>query len=431
MKVALINPSVPAALKKENLGLAYIAASLQADGHKTRILDEIAGQDVDQGLDAFGPDIVGISFMTMFAGHVYELADRIRATRGLTVVFGGPHAAALPEEALLHGDCVIRGEAERAFPALLTRGRVEGVIDADSPEALDALPMPDRAQLDLEFYAAAREGFAGFSYRNLGLITSRGCPFRCDFCINSKRPSPLRLHSTERVIEEISYLVERHHIESVAFFDEFAAARPERFRAICERMIEEGFDSLRWECQMHSLRVDSDLLKLMKRAGCVQVGIGFESGSQRVLDLMRKNSTVEGNLEAAKRVQEAGLRVRGCFIIGTPGETRDDVEQTQRFIEAAKIDFASINYLTPFPGSTLFDRYAGQIAAAGVPWEHFTTGDPQTFTCNNAMAPDEQRRLFAKIRARHTFRNYSWQEMGRLALKNPRYALHIASRFFR
>jgi hypothetical protein len=89
MRIALINPSVPKSLKKENLGLAYLSATLQADGHQTRIIDEIAGQDIERGLDEFRPDIVGISFMTMYALRAYELADRIRKERGLTVVMGG------------------------------------------------------------------------------------------------------------------------------------------------------------------------------------------------------------------------------------------------------------------------------------------------------------------------------------------------------
>ncbi len=392
MKVALINPGAPGALRKENLGLAYLAAALEADGHKTRILDEI------------------------------------RAGRGLPVVFGGAHPTALPEEALEHGDCVIRGEAELTFPKVLTSGHIEGVIEGQAPEDLDALPVPARSQLDLDFYTDAREGFAGFSYRNLGLITSRGCPFFCEFCANSKRRSPMRLHSTERVIEEIRYLVERYHVESISFFDELAAAQPRRFRDICERMIEEGFDSLRWECQIHARTVKPDLLKLMKRAGCVQIGIGFESGSQRALDQMAKETTVEANLEAAHRVHEAGLRVRGCFIIGTPGETREDIERTERFIKQAQIDFVSINYLTPYPGTTLYDRYADKIATSGIAWERYTTGDPGTFTCNDAMPVDEQKQVFEKLRARHAYNNYSWREMARLAVKKPRYALHIASR---
>ena len=120
MKIALINPSVPRSLKKENLGLAYLSATLQADGHQTRIIDEIAGDDVWQGIDEFKPDIAGISFMTMYALRAYEIAGRIKKERGLTVVMGGAHPTAMPEEAIQHGDCVIRGEAEWSFPHAIT-----------------------------------------------------------------------------------------------------------------------------------------------------------------------------------------------------------------------------------------------------------------------------------------------------------------------
>lgn len=428
MRIALINPSAPTALKKENLGLAYLAAALEAAGYRTRIIDEIAGHDVERGLDEFRPDLAGISFMTMYAPRAYALADHIRSRRGLPVVLGGAHPTALPDEAIEHADCVIRGEAEVVFPTIVSSGRIEGVVDPEPPAELDALPLPNREQLDLDYYAAAGEELAGLSYRTLGVITSRGCPFYCDFCVNSKRDARLRFHSAERVIEEIRYLVDRHHIESVAFYDELMATDTGRFKAICERILQEGLHHLRWECQMHARTAKPDILALMQQAGCVQVAIGFESGSQRILDRVNKNATVEQNLEAARRVHEARLRLRGCFIVGTPGETREDIEKTQRFIKEAAINFTSIHYLTPYPGTALFDQLADKIAASKIPWDRFTTGDPNTFICNDAMPAAEQKRLFEKLRARAAFHNYSWPEMLKRAVKKPRHALHVATR---
>jgi radical SAM superfamily enzyme YgiQ (UPF0313 family) len=427
MRIALINPSVPKSLKKENLGLAYLSATLQADGHQTRIIDEIAGQDIERGLDEFRPDIVGISFMTMYALRAYELADRIRKERGLTVVMGGAHPTAMPEEALEHSDCVIRGEAEWTFPQAITSGKLEGIIEPMVPPELDAIPEPRRDQLDLDQYAAAGEEIAGFSYRTLGIITSRGCPFVCNYCINSKRETKLRFHSPQRVVEEIRYLVDRHHIESIAFFDELMATDIDRFRDICEAMIQADLHRLKWECQIHARRIRPDVLHLMKRAGCVQVTIGFESGSQRMLDRMVKHSSVEANMAAARHIHEAGLRVRGCFIIGTPGETIEDVELTRRFIRNAKIDFASIHYLTPYPGTALFDEFKDEILNAGITWDRFTAGDPDTFNCNKSMSPALQKKLFLKLSARQVFRNYTWPEMVKRAIRNPRHAIHVVS----
>lgn len=427
MKIALVNPSVPRSLKKENLGLAYISATLQEDAHQTRIIDEIAGQNVEEELDAFRPDIVGISFMTMYAQRAYELADRIKKERGLTVVMGGAHPTAMPEEAIQHSDCVVRGEAEWTFPKVIASGKVEGIVDIEVPPVLDDLPEPRRDQLDLDLYASAGEEIAGFSYRTLGIITSRGCPFECNYCINSKRETKLRFHSPERVVHEIKYLVDRHHIESIAFYDELMATDIDRFRLICEAMIAHGLDSLKWECQIHARRIRPDVLELMKRAGCVQITIGFESGSERMLERMVKHASVEDNMRAARLIHEAGLRVRGCFIIGTPGETPEDIELTRKFIRDAKIDFASIHYLTPYPGTALYDEFAEQIHAAGITWDKFTAGDPDTFNCNPAMSPELQKRLFLKLSARQAFRNYTWPEMIKRAIRNPRHALHVVS----
>jgi radical SAM superfamily enzyme YgiQ (UPF0313 family) len=427
MKIALINPSVPRSLKKENLGLAYLSATLQADGHQTRIIDEIAGDDVWQGIDAFRPDVVGISFMTMYALRAYQIADRIKKERGLTVVMGGAHPTAMPEEALQHSDCVIRGEAEWSFPRAITSGKLAGIIEPEVPTQLDALPEPRRDQLNLDLYAAAGEEIAGFSYRTLGIITSRGCPFVCNYCINSKRETQLRFHSAERVVDEIQYLVNRHKIESIAFYDELMATDIDRFRDICEAMIAHNLHHLKWECQIHARRIRPDVLRLMKRAGCVQITIGFESGSQRMLDRMVKHATVEQNMQAARYIHEAGLRVRGCFIIGTPGETEEDVKLTQQFIKQAEIDFASIHYLTPYPGTALFDEFKDRILKAGVTWDKFTAGDPDTFNCNDEMSPEVQKKLFLQLSARQAFRNYSWTEMAKRAIKNPRHALHVVS----
>jgi len=428
MKIALINPTVKGSLKKENLGLANLAAALESAGHKTRILDEIAGQDVDSGLDEFRPDIVGISFMTMYALRAYELAARIKKERGLTIVMGGAHPTALPEEAIQHSDCVIRGEAEWAFAKLIDSGKIEGIIEAPSPDCLDDLPIPSRWQLDLDTYAGAGEELAGFSYRTLGVITSRGCPFKCNFCINSKREAPLRFHGPERVIEEIKYVRNRHHIESVAFYDELMATDAKRFKGICEAMIQNGLNDLKWECQMHAKTFRPDVLKLMKEAGCVQVSVGFESGSQRVLDTINKSATVEQNMDAARMAHEAGLRIRGCFIVGTPGETKDDVKKTEKFIKKAKVDFASVHYVTPLPGTALFDQFRERIDQANISWDKFTCGDPDTLNCNDAMSVDEQRRLFERLSARSALRNYTIPEMAKRAIANPHHAWHVTKK---
>ncbi|PCJ64732.1 MAG: hypothetical protein COA73_03355 [Candidatus Hydrogenedentota bacterium] len=427
MKIALINPSVPGSLKKENLGLANLAASLEAAGHTTRILDEIAGQNVDAGLDEFKPDLVGISFMTMYALRAYELAASIKK-RGLTVVMGGAHPTAVPEEAIEHCDCVIRGEAEWAFPKLIDSGKIEGIVDSTPPETLDDLPIPSRWQLDLETYAAAGEELAGFNYRTLGVITSRGCPFKCNFCINSKREAKLRFHSPDRVIEELRYVKDRHHIQSIAFYDELMATDAKRFKGICEAMIQNDLHDLKWECQMHAKTFRPDVLQLMKEAGCVQVAVGFESGSQRVLDTINKSSTVEQNMEAASMAHEAGLRVRGCFMVGTPGETVEDVKQTERFIKKAKVDFTSVHYVTPMPGTALYEQFKDRIEAAKVPWDKFTCGDPDTLNCNDAMSVEEQRRLFERLSARSALRNYTIPEMARRAIQNPHHAWHVTKK---
>ena len=430
MKILLVNPGSDRALKKENLGLAYLAACLEQKGHCIKIADEVAGENALQSVEIFHPDLVGVSFMTMYAPRAYAIADAVRK-RGIPVLFGGAHPTALPEEAIQHADLVIRGEAERTLPELLEAGTLEGIVDAKPEMDLDTLPFPDRSKLNLDFYCHSGEEIAGLSYRTLGLITSRGCPYHCEFCINSRRETPLRFHGVDRVIEEIQFLASHYPIQAIAFYDELMATDIERFRAICEAMIAKRLNHLRWECQAHARLLNPELLPLMKRAGCEQVAIGFESGSQRILDLIKKNSTPERNLEIARKVKEAGMRLRGCFVIGTPGETHEDIAKTEKFIRDARIDFASIHFLTPYPGTALFERYAEAIGAKGTSWEKFTTGDPDAFICNDVIPPEEQKKIYEQLCARQAFRNYSWCDMARRALKNPRHALHVAAKLLR
>jgi radical SAM superfamily enzyme YgiQ (UPF0313 family) len=243
--------------------------------------------------------------------------------------------------------------------------------------------------------------------------------------VNSKREVCLRFHGPERVVAELEELVGRYAIQSVAFYDELIASDTARFRRLCQLMIDRGLNRLRWECQMHPTSVTPKLLHLMKEAGCLQVAMGFESGSQRVLDAIGKRTTVERNLEAAHRAREAGLKVRGCFVLGMPGETAEDIQRTERFIDEAPIDFAGVHFLTPMPGTALFDRYADRIRAANAGWDTFTAGDPQTFVCNDAMPAEEQRRAFLRLSARLAFRNYTWGEKLRRAMREPRRAVHV------
>jgi len=129
MNVALVNPGSPRALKKENLGLAYLAATLRADGHQVCIVDEVAGQNLVSRLESFKPDIIGISFMTMFAPRAYALAARLRKQFRVPLIAGGAHPTALPQEACRYFDLVIRGEAEIAFPHILRDNITSGVVE--------------------------------------------------------------------------------------------------------------------------------------------------------------------------------------------------------------------------------------------------------------------------------------------------------------
>ena len=266
-------------------------------------------------------DVVGISSITRTQPPAYELAHRLKKLNPrLRIVFGGPHVTALPEEALEHGDVVVRREGDLTFVELLERTaedkedpclkEVQGISYRDgngnthhnpdrpflTSEELSDLPFPD-------YPAQVRRGIS-----NSVIVTSRGCPFHCDFCaVISQFGSGYRFLDVDRTVALIEHTL-RQTRKPVFFGDDNFNARPERTGAILERILEKGIRMPSWGAQVRvEAAQDRDLLALMKRAGCSKVYVGFESINPESLELYNKRSSREKNEDAIHRFHEAGL----------------------------------------------------------------------------------------------------------------------------
>lgn len=390
-KILLVNPGylVPGTYgAMEPFGLAYLASFMLQHGYEVKISDEIAGDDFEKDLELFKPDLVGVTSTTQLSKRAYQILDHARKRRFPTVM-GGPHASALPEDAARHADLVVVGEGEAALLEI-ARGTAKGpIVRSDKPQDLDRLPFPARDLLRMDFYLDLRDRFPDhvFNFAPPGAVTSsvmvsRGCPYRCIFCYNPWRN--VRSRSVANVMEELLLLKNKYGVTAITLADEEIFFNKERALELFRRMVEEKLN-FTWSCSARANLITPELLAAAKQAGCVKVSIGFESGSQRILDILQKRTTVEQNRAAVKMCRDAGIKIGGYFMIGNPTETLEDIELTRRFIRESAIDYVGLFICTPLPGTELFEKYVDKAKAGSILWENLNYSDCE-IPVNNVLS---------------------------------------------
>jgi anaerobic magnesium-protoporphyrin IX monomethyl ester cyclase len=373
------------------LGLAYVAAALQRRGHRVEIWDNEIAPEPPAPLEQYA--LVGISSDTSKAPRAYALARRAREA-GAVVVMGGPHPTFLPDEALAQGaDFVVLGEGEEIFPELVERllaggaGRSAGAAEIGDlpgvhhrgrsspppvpppPRDLDRLPFPARELLEMHRYRRLELR----ARKITPLVSSRGCPFVCDFCSSAAFSTPSwRPRSPESVLEELELLVRRFSFGAVAFTDDAFMISPSRVAAIAEGILRRGLDVLWWSfARVDTVLAHPELLPLMHRSGARTVFLGIESGSQEELDELGKGTQVHQAREAVELLRRHGIDTIASFILGAPGETRESLERTIRLARRLRPAAAQFSLLTPYPGTDLYRRLHDRI------WQH----DWSAFDC--------------------------------------------------
>lgn len=365
------------------LGLCYIAAYIEKHNYDVEILD---GQIIDYGrimeiIEKKQPDVVGIGCTTPSFPSALKTAQGIRRISPDTIiVIGGNHIAKLVEETLQF-DCFdvgVLGEAEITFLnlvksieasgkselkevkgiALKENGKIAITENGPFIRNLDEMPFPARHLIPplSEYHPTPA------SYRRLphaDLMTSRGCPYSCTFCDNGIFGVSYRERSPENVVEEIELLISKYGVRDIKFFDDVFTLNKKRLHKICELLKERKID-LPWSCLTRADLVDKETLMAMKKAGCWQVLFGLESGDQRILDIVRKRTTVEKNAKAVKLAHEAGLSVRADYLFGIPGDSIESMEKTLDFAINLNTDLAHFNKFTPYPGNEIYEQLVRQ-----------------------------------------------------------------------
>lgn len=360
------------------ISIGILAGFLRERELSVIILDEDV-VDIGYGImDSFlkqckKPRIVGITAMTANVAKGYDIAEMVKAIdRNAIVVFGGIHATVIPDE-VLHNqnvDFIVKGEGEYIFLELIHQikgGRIE-------PDKLEGIGFKDNGQIvytkpsmkmiDVnEIPMFPYDMFDPAKY-NLGFIlTSRGCPFDCIFC--SQRAITKRRYryvASDRVIEELDYLVNNMKQSNITFFDDYFTGHKNRVLELCEKIKGKGLHKkASFFAQSRGDSVDREVLKAMKSANFNCLMLGFETASEDLMQLINKKETVLDNINAVKLAKELGFATEATFIYGFPTETFNDRFKALSLAIDIGIDRARFNNATPYPGTHLYEMVKDKI----------------------------------------------------------------------
>ena len=380
-----------------SLGIAYIAAYTEKKGHTVNIIDSEANcynfDDIKRNIKDFKPEVIGMQTFCTNLSRCYKIAEITKNINSdIKIILGGAQATLSPKEIIKQKniDFIICGEGEITFTHLLDAleckknlKEVNGLIWKDKDKVIinksqelikdiSILPFPARHLLPMEKYHSS----ANLSGKHtLNIMTSRGCPFRCAYCSGHLTFGKThRYNSTENVIGEIKELIIRYKADSIQFYDETFTANRNRVIELCDSMIKEKI-KIPWSCFTRVNLVDEELLRKMKDAGCYLIFFGLESGVQRLLNLIKKDITLEQQKRAVDLCKKVGIEVWGSFILALPTETIEDAKQTIDWAIKLNLDYVQFPICTPFPGTELYEicKKSGGILTED--WENFLTWD--------------------------------------------------------
>jgi anaerobic magnesium-protoporphyrin IX monomethyl ester cyclase len=402
MNIALIFPRTRYPSGQPPLGILSLAAYLRRESDvQVDIFDLTFHKNpfdyLRDGLSAQRYDMVGVSVMTSMVRDAEHASAIARQTDPQAlVIWGGPHATVLPAAslALPDVDAVAIGEAEETLLELVQQGgdptdvagiwhkTADGSIVQNPPRPLirdlSSLPWPARDLVDMRTYARAWYSLTAADPTLLGtsVITSRGCPYGCTYCQPTLRylfGKKVRRRSVDDVLDELVHLKEVYDLNAFMFEDDtFIIHRPwvKEFSAGLKEM-NLGF---RWGCNVRADLTTRDLLQPMVEAGLVQINVGIESGTQRILDqIYDKRITIEDVRRAVDIAKSLGLKVGGYFMIGAPTEREEEIENTIRFAAQLPIDEAAFNITTPLPGTYLWEQTQDLVGGDIAEFDYYHT----------------------------------------------------------
>jgi radical SAM superfamily enzyme YgiQ (UPF0313 family) len=429
VRIALVNPPFLPGVMRHPLnvpiGLAYLAAVAEKNGHVVQVIDclpvDMNFDEMKSKVTAFNPDIIGVTSMTSTSQSALQATKVLKeACPNAMTVVGGPHVTFADTDTLNECpemDVVVRGEGEETLLDLARcvtsekkldevlgitfrkNGKIVKMPDRPLIQNLDELPFPALKHFKLSDYKI-------YGKMYLPIITSRGCPFGCSFCVSSRMVgNTLRARSPKNVADELEWLKNENGAEAYVFYDDMLTFDKKRILEICEEIKRRKIE-LPWDCTTRVDQISKELLAKMKEADCQEVFFGVESGCQMILDKVHKRTSPELNERAIKLAKEVGLFVAISIIVGYPGETRDTVKQSLDFVRRVKPDDVFLCVAMPYPGTELratVEKLGWKMTSD---WRYYDTMTP---VFENPELPSED-----ILKIRRDFYNY---------LYSPRYIL--------
>ncbi|MGZ7107795.1 MAG: B12-binding domain-containing radical SAM protein, partial [Methanobacterium sp.] len=401
-EVVLINPLDGGHLK-EGLGikipplnLMYLASVLEKESISVKIIDDdlyqLGHEKIASLVSKIDPQVVGITATTATIKIALNYIKEAKSLLpNILTVIGGPHPTFMPVETLKEEDSldtVVMGEGEETIVDVVTNfeknglnylSEVRGISYRDDDKIRQNLPRPLIKNLD-EIPFPARHLIPFKEYKTSknqagGIITSRGCVFSCNYCSSSLiMGKKYRSRSPGNVVDELEELTEKYNIREIAFLDDIFMLNKRRARAIAEEIHDRNID-LSFVTSSRVDTVERDLLKCLKDVGMSTLYCGVESGSQRVLDLMGKGITLKHAEDAIKAAKDVDVDVMGSFILGYPGETSEEMDQTIDFAIKLDPDYSQFSILTPFPGTPLYYELKEKGLLETEDWNKYTVLD--------------------------------------------------------
>jgi len=373
MFINAIDPTSEIQSRFPPLGLAYLASSLRNHFGQNAFEFKIVDRDVKNEMEGFRPDVVGITSVSQNYQRATNYARQAHV-RKIPVIMGGIHVSSLPESLSGYVDVVVIGEGERTIIDLFGFFMKKGVFpkenladipgiafrDFDIPvgkydfikikftskrepiRVLDQIPFParDLLRIDSRTY----------------MFSSRGCPYRCVFCASTHFWGKMRMFSAEYVVSEIKELVEKYGVNFITFCDDLMIADVARLETIVSLLQKEKFQGkVKFSVNARASHIDEYVVRLLEKMNVVSVGMGLESGNDRVLHYLKgNNGSVSDNQKAIFTLQRHGIAANASFVIGSPEESKEEIMDTYRFIKNSGLNFVDTYVLIPFPGTPIW-----------------------------------------------------------------------------
>jgi len=368
--------------KCPNLGIGTLAAVLEEKEYDVKITDcfglELTKKEIIENIREQGPNLILIGAVTAnfsISMEILQAAKKINPN--VVTIMGGPHVSVNPESSskeLGIIDYIVIGEAEETISELvdfvkgkndLKKEEIKGIMYIDSdkkivktPERdvvknIDELPIP-------AYHLFPMEKYHSYGWLNLGrkfttMITSRGCPFKCNFCQSSIQAKYWRQRSAENVFKEIKTLYDKYDIRHIYFQDDEFCVNHRRIIDLCEKIVDAKMD-LAWECLTRVNHMDDELLSAMKRGGCRSILFGVETGYEEGLKKINKPINLQQVIDAVKMTQKHGIMVKAAYILGFPWEGKEEIKKTIKFAKKVNSEIAFFNILNPYPGTPIYDQ---------------------------------------------------------------------------